>query len=112
MLFVLTALALVVLGPTSLPLARAVSPAPDGAYPGANTAECEDALFSLTTGRDNTAIGFHALFRDTTGSQNTANGFQALYTAAAIRPMALMRSLATPPALPTLRPVLSRWATI
>jgi hypothetical protein len=32
------------------PWARAVDPAPDGGYPNGNTAEGEDALFSLTTG--------------------------------------------------------------
>src|SRR5437867_10483127 len=38
------------------PQARAVDPPPDGDYPGFNTAEGHDALFSLTTGRNNTAI--------------------------------------------------------
>jgi hypothetical protein len=60
------------------PTAQAVSPAPDGGYPGGNTAEGTDALFSLTTGSDNTAIGFQALFNNTTGSQNTATGAGAL----------------------------------
>src|SRR2546430_4561516 len=32
------------------PLARAVLPAPDGGYPGNNTAEGTDALFNLTPG--------------------------------------------------------------
>ena len=41
------------------PMADAVSPAPDGGYPGANTAEGTDALFSLTSsGTENTAVGF------------------------------------------------------
>jgi hypothetical protein len=44
------------------PATRAVLPPPDGGYPGGNTAEGEDALFSLTTGIVNTAIGFNALF--------------------------------------------------
>ena len=43
------------------PNAFAVSPPPDGGYPGANTAEGTDALFHLTTGIDDTAIGFNAL---------------------------------------------------
>jgi hypothetical protein len=60
------------------PAARAVLPAPDGGYPGENTAEGDDALFSLTTGIDNTAIGFNALFSNTEGSFNTAVGDQAL----------------------------------
>jgi hypothetical protein len=61
------------------PTARAVSPAPDGGYPGQNTAEGEDALFSLTTGTDNTAIGFNALHSLTTGSEGTATGSLALF---------------------------------
>src|SRR5882762_4247092 len=60
------------------PAAHAVTPAPDGGYPGQNTAEGDDALFSLSTGTDNTAIGFDALYSNTTGSDNTANGLQAL----------------------------------
>src|SRR5262249_28777568 len=35
-----------------------------------NTVEGEDALFSLTTGADSTAMGFDALDSDTTGSDN------------------------------------------
>src|SRR5437667_5629346 len=62
------------------PLAQAVSPAPDGGYPGQNTAEGDDALFSLTTGLSNTAIGFNALYSNTTGGGNTANGYLALYS--------------------------------
>src|SRR5438045_2683154 len=62
-----------------LPKAQAVTPAPDGGYPGNNTAEGDGALFSLTTGSNNAAIGFDALFSNTTGSSNTANGINALY---------------------------------
>ena len=70
---------LLVLGCFALsPTARAVLPAPDGGYPGGNTAEGENALFSLTTGESNTAIGFQALFSNTTGSHNTATGMNAL----------------------------------
>ena len=63
-----------------LPTAQAVlpPPAPDGGYPGFNTAEGEDALFSLTTGSGNTAIGQQALALTTTGSLNTAIGRNAL----------------------------------
>src|SRR5438094_7158866 len=56
-----------------------LSPAPDGGYPGRNTAEGDDALFSLTTGESNTAIGFVALFSNTTGIRNTATGDSALF---------------------------------
>ena len=60
------------------PAVRAVVPAPDGGYPGANTAEGTNALFSLTTGIHNTADGFAALSRTTTGQHNTATGDEAL----------------------------------
>jgi len=56
------------------PKAFGVSPAPDGGYPGWNTAEGQDALFSHTTGGFNTAIGAHALYEDTTGQGNTTVG--------------------------------------
>src|SRR5437879_2333372 len=62
------------------PMARAVTPPPDGGYPGNNTAEGTDALFSLTGGLDNTATGHDALFSNTFGSANTAVGYQALYS--------------------------------
>ena len=63
-----------------LPRAQAVSPTPDGGYLDANTAEGgPGALFSLTTGTDNTAVGSQALFGLTTGVQNTAVGAQALF---------------------------------
>ena len=65
---------------TFLPMALAVDPPPDGGYLNQNTAEGQDALFSLTTGAANTAVGFDALFRTTTGSSNTASGFQALFS--------------------------------
>jgi Chaperone of endosialidase len=69
-----------------LPRAQAVSPTPDGDYPGANTAEGgPGALFSLTTGTDNTAVGSQALFGLTTGIQNTAVGAQALFNNTANR---------------------------
>jgi hypothetical protein len=50
------------------------APTPDGAYPGGNTAEGSDALFSRTSGTLNTAVGDHALYADTTGTANTAVG--------------------------------------
>lgn len=61
------------------PTLWAVSPTPDGSYPGGNTAEGgSGALFSLTTGSNNTAVGSQALLSVTNGSQNTAIGAQAL----------------------------------
>src|SRR2546421_1931717 len=56
------------------PLAQAVVPVPGGNYPGANTAEGQNALLSLTTGTYNTAVGLFSLRNDTTGSFNTAIG--------------------------------------
>jgi uncharacterized coiled-coil protein SlyX len=56
------------------PGARAVSPPPDGGYPGNNTAEGDSALLGLTSGTDNTAVGSSALQSDTVGSFNTATG--------------------------------------
>ena len=61
-----------------LPKAEAVSPPPDGGYPGGNTAEGQDALLSLTTGTYNTATGYLSLKSNTTGSFNTATGVGAL----------------------------------
>jgi hypothetical protein len=59
---------------------QAVTPAPDGGYPGSNTAEGTQALFSRTTGIWDTALGFQALYSDTTGSSNTATGLRALFS--------------------------------
>jgi hypothetical protein len=55
-----------------------LKPPPDGGYPVQNTAEGDDALFSLTTGFQNTANGFRALHDNTTGGDNTATGAFAL----------------------------------
>ncbi len=69
-----------------LPKAQAVVPAPDGGYGEdqgygpANTAEGEDALFSLYGGDYNTAIGFNALYSTQGGEDNTAVGAYALYS--------------------------------
>jgi hypothetical protein len=68
-------LAAFALSPTAQPQ---LSPPPDGGYPGNNTAEGTDALFSLTTGIENTALGFNALYNNTTGNENTATGSTAL----------------------------------
>jgi hypothetical protein len=55
-----------------LPRMQAVVPPPDGGYPGFNTAEGQNALFSLTIGKWNTALGAFTLFSHTTGRGNTA----------------------------------------
>ena len=58
----------------SLPKVQAVSPPPDGVYPGVNTAEGQNALFSLSTAVGNTAVGWFSLFSNGDGSFNTAVG--------------------------------------
>ena len=60
--------------------AQAVSPPPDGGYPGGNTAEGQTALFSLTSGSYNTAIGLYSLMNNTTGNFNTGVGAGTLLT--------------------------------
>jgi hypothetical protein len=71
-------LILILIGLAWLPPSQAVSPPPDGGYPGGNTAEGQSALFSLTTGADNTAVGLSALLSITDASFNTAVGAGAL----------------------------------
>src|SRR6266498_3507065 len=61
------------------PMAQAVSPAPDGGYPGGNTAEGQSALFSLTSGIYNTAVGIFSLESNAAGNFNTAIGAGALF---------------------------------
>jgi hypothetical protein len=78
--FALAALALATFALSQTARAQLPSPAPDGGYPGRNTAEGDGALFSLTAiGTDNTANGFEALYSDTFGGDNTANGASALF---------------------------------
>ena len=55
-------------------LSQAVSPAPDGCYPGYTTAEGCNALQHLATGAGNTAIGWYSLSSDTIHSYNTGVG--------------------------------------
>ena len=70
----LSSVALCLSGFALAPLARAVVPAPDGGYPGFNTAEGQNALLNLTTGIGNTAVGWFSLWSNTDGSYNTAVG--------------------------------------
>ena len=58
---------------------QAVIRAPDGNYPGGNTAEGASALLNLTTGTYNTAVGWLSLRTDTAGSLNTAIGAGTLF---------------------------------
>jgi hypothetical protein len=57
---------------------QAVSPPPDGGYPGFNTAEGQNALFNLSTGVGNAAVGWSSLSSNTDGSYNTAVGVGTL----------------------------------
>jgi len=75
----ITATILLALGFFALPQrTQAVSPAPDGGYPNFTTAEGQSALFSLTTGAANTAVGWFSLWGNATGEFNTATGAGAL----------------------------------
>ena len=56
------------------PKAFGVVPAPDGGYPGGNTAEGQNALLSRTTGLYNTANGIFSLLSLTDGNFNTGVG--------------------------------------
>ena len=56
------------------PNAFGVVPAPDGGYPGFNTAEGQNALLHLTTGTANTGVGWVSLENVTTGGFNTGVG--------------------------------------
>src|SRR6266480_4748507 len=64
-----------------VPITQAVSPPPDGGYPGANTAEGDGALFRLseTDGSFNTAVGWYSLSSDVVGGLNTAVGARSLF---------------------------------
>jgi endosialidase-like protein len=59
-------------------IAQAINPAPDGGYPGGNTAEGQNALSSLSTSTYNTAVGLFSLKSNTGGSFNTGVGAGAL----------------------------------
>src|SRR4029079_13834292 len=62
-----------------LPTAQAVVPAPDGGYPGQNTAEGQSALLHLAAGGTyNTALGWASLAFNVTGDFNTAVGAATL----------------------------------
>lgn len=71
--FLLASFALSTAGRAQLP-----SPSADGCYPGRNTAEGDGAVFSLTSGFNDTGIAFDALHLNTTGFENTGTGVGAL----------------------------------
>jgi hypothetical protein len=61
---------------------QAVTPAPDGGYPGQNTAEGQNALLSLNinAGNNNTAVGWSSLRSNVSGVWNTALGSGTLFS--------------------------------
>ncbi len=59
--------------------AAGLNPPPDGGYPGGNTAEGANALFSLTTGGYNTGVGWFSLRNNMSGSYNTGVGAATLF---------------------------------
>jgi hypothetical protein len=69
----LATVALTVIGLLS-PRVQAVSPPPDGGYPGNNTAEGQNAFLSLITGTYNTAVGLLSLRVLTEGNFNMGVG--------------------------------------
>ena len=56
------------------PKTQALSPTPDGCYPGFTTAEGCNALSHLTSGAGNTGLGWYALFGTSTANFNTGVG--------------------------------------
>ena len=70
--FILITLAL--LCAAAAPKAFGVAPAPDGGYPGGNTAEGQNALLSRTTGTYNTAVGAFSVLSLTDGNFCTGVG--------------------------------------
>jgi hypothetical protein len=78
--FVLVPLALVCFGLSPTAKAQLPAPSPDGGYPGANTAEGNNALHDVNTavGINNTAVGANALTHNTTGGYNVGIGSGAL----------------------------------
>ena len=75
----LIVISILIINVALLSKAYALSPAPDGGYPGGNTAEGQNALFSLTTGGYNTAVGYFSLRSNTTGQFNTTVGAGTLF---------------------------------
>src|SRR6266545_4703047 len=69
-----TLIALALFCAAAAPKAFGVVPAPDGGYPGGNTAEGQSALLSLTSGTYNTAVGFFSLLSNAEGKFNTGVG--------------------------------------
>src|SRR5437660_7109991 len=62
-----------------LQAAQPVSPPPEGGYPGANTAEGQNALLNLTSCTYNTAIGWFSLKSNANSQFNTGLGAGTLF---------------------------------
>jgi hypothetical protein len=79
-LLIPTAIVLACFGLSPTATALLPPPAPDGGYPGGNTAEGDNALHDVNAavGINNTAVGANALTHDTTGFYNVAVGSGAL----------------------------------
>jgi hypothetical protein len=69
---------ILIIGLGVLPKAQALSPAPDGGYPGQNTAEGQSALLHLAGGTYNTALGWASLGFNVTANYNTGVGAATL----------------------------------
>ena len=82
MIFTTLLLALAFFGLSS-PKAFGVFPAPDGGYPGGNTAEGQNALLNLTTGAYNTGVGIFSLLSLSDGNFCTGVGAGTLLANAA-----------------------------
>src|SRR6476659_10419929 len=63
-----------------LPKTQALTPTPDGCYPGFTTAEGCNALSHLTSGAVKSGLGWDALFGTSTANFNTGVGAGALVT--------------------------------
>src|SRR5438046_10230975 len=59
---------------------RALATDLDGVLPNGNTADGSGVLISLTTGVNNSGLGFQALNHDYSGNANTAEGPNALFS--------------------------------
>jgi trimeric autotransporter adhesin len=75
---ILILIPILIIGLGVSPKAQALSPAPDGGYPGQNTAEGTTALLHLAGGTYNTALGWASLGFNVTGNYNTGVGAATL----------------------------------
>ena len=88
--------------------AKGVVPPPDGGYPNFTTAEGQNALFTLTSGAANTAVGWFSLKVIPPAASTLASAPEHYCSTRAmtIRRLGLRHSYSTPPASTT--PLLER----